>query len=67
MTRSDWLDWPFFEPRHRQLEAELADWCAANIGDEHSGDTDSACRALVDAANDRGGEDNTTVIVVRMR
>jgi len=47
VTRSDWLDWPFFEPRHRQLEAELADWCAANIGDEHSGDTDSACRALV--------------------
>lgn len=44
---SDWLDWPFFEPRHRELQARLADWCAANIGDEHPGDVDAACRTLV--------------------
>jgi acyl-CoA dehydrogenase len=44
---TDWLDWPFFEPRHRELEARLAEWCAANIGDEHSDDVDAACRTLV--------------------
>jgi protein phosphatase len=31
----------------------------------HEGNPEEACRALVDAANDRGGEDNTTVIVLR--
>jgi acyl-CoA dehydrogenase len=44
---TDWLDWPFFEPRHRELEARLAEWCGANIGDKHSDDVDAACRTLV--------------------
>jgi serine/threonine protein phosphatase PrpC len=29
-------------------------------------DPEGACRALVDAANARGGEDNTTVVIVRV-
>jgi protein phosphatase len=33
----------------------------------HGADPERACRALVDAANERGGDDNTTVIVVRIR
>jgi acyl-CoA dehydrogenase len=45
---TDWLDWPFFEPRHRQLEARLRQWCADNIGDGHADDVDAACRALVE-------------------
>ena len=45
---TDWLDWPFFEPRHRQLEARLEQWCADNIGDGHADDVDAACRALVE-------------------
>jgi protein phosphatase len=28
---------------------------------------DAACRALVDLANERGGEDNITVIVIRIK
>jgi len=32
----------------------------------HVGDPRSACEALVDAANARGGEDNTTVVVVEI-
>ena len=44
---TDWLDWPFFEPRHRELEARLEEWCAANIGDDHPDDVDAACRKLV--------------------
>ena len=45
---TDWLDWPFFEPRHRELADRLEKWCAANIGDEHPQDVDAACRALVE-------------------
>ena len=51
---TDWLDWPFFESRHRELEAQLAQWCAANIGDDHNDDVDSACRTLVGALGRAG-------------
>ena len=43
---TDWLDWPFFEPRHRELQGRLSKWCAANLGDDHPDDVDSACRTL---------------------
>ncbi len=33
----------------------------------HTGRPEAACRALVEAANDRGGEDNVTVVVVEPR
>jgi acyl-CoA dehydrogenase len=41
------LDWPFFEPRHRELAERLEDWCKATIHDAHASDPDYACRALV--------------------
>ena len=44
---TDWLDWPFFEPRHRQLARNLGEWCRATIHDAHPADPDAACRALV--------------------
>ena len=44
---TDWLDWPFFEPRHRQLAERLEQWCRATIHDAHAADVDVACRALV--------------------
>ena len=44
---TDWLDWPFFEPRHRELAERLEKWCAANVGDHHPDDVDAACRTLV--------------------
>jgi len=44
---TDWLDWPFFEPRHRELAERLEQWCETSLGDEHSQDVDAACRALV--------------------
>ena len=43
----DFLDWPFFEDRHRALATELAAWCAANLSDEEPDDVDEACRTLV--------------------
>ncbi len=47
MTDRSYLDWPFFEPRHRALAAETEDWAASHaerLADEH--DVDSSCRAL---------------------
>ncbi len=42
-----WLDWPFFEERHRAFERDLEAWAAKNIHDDHGPDVDRACRALV--------------------
>ena len=44
---TDWLDWPFFEPRHRALAERLERWCDANPGDDHANDVDAQCRTLV--------------------
>ena len=51
---TDWLDWPFFEPRHRELEARLAKWCGTSLRDKHPEDVDSACRSLVAALGSAG-------------
>nr|WP_217438529.1 acyl-CoA dehydrogenase family protein [Fertoeibacter niger] len=40
------LDWPFFEERHRELAEALEAWCARHLPVDH-GDVDAACRALV--------------------
>jgi alkylation response protein AidB-like acyl-CoA dehydrogenase len=41
------LDWPFFEPRHRALAAELEAWARAHVPQAHGHDVDAECRALV--------------------
>lgn len=41
------LAWPFFEERHRELAADLGDWCADNLADRYADDHDSECRTLV--------------------
>ncbi|HEX2091568.1 MAG TPA: acyl-CoA dehydrogenase family protein [Longimicrobiaceae bacterium] len=49
MPDRTFLDWPFFEPAHRRLAAELEAWVgrelAADAHDDH--DVDAACRELV--------------------
>lgn len=52
MDRS-FLDWPFFEDRHRDLAAGLEAWASANLPVDH-GDVDAACRGLVAALGDGG-------------
>lgn len=42
-----YLEWPFFEARHAQLERELDAWAAQHIAQEHADDVDTACRQLV--------------------
>lgn len=46
MTDRSFLDWPFFEDRHRVLAAELDAWCSVHLPVDH-GDVDAACRGLV--------------------
>ena len=47
MPDKTFLDWPFFEDRHRVLAADLDAWAAANLVDIDHGDTDAACRDIV--------------------
>jgi acyl-CoA dehydrogenase len=42
------LEWPFFEERHRALAEALEAWAGAHLPVDH-GDVDAACRGLVTA------------------
>ncbi|PQO24759.1 acyl-CoA dehydrogenase [Rhodobacteraceae bacterium WD3A24] len=46
MADRSFLEWPFFEARHKRLAEELDAWAAANLPVDH-GDVDAACRGLV--------------------
>ena len=54
MADRNYLDWPFFEQRHRALEAELDRWAAAQLNGAHGTDVDAACRGLVRLLGDAG-------------
>lgn len=47
MSDRAYLDWPFFEDRHRELAQELDAWAAANVAGLHGQDVDATCRTLV--------------------
>ncbi|QDL93958.1 acyl-CoA dehydrogenase (plasmid) [Paroceanicella profunda] len=53
MADRTFLDWPFFDDRHRALAAELETWCAANLPVDHR-DVDAACRGLVASLGQAG-------------
>jgi acyl-CoA dehydrogenase len=46
MPDRSFLDWPFFEERHRTLAGAIEDWCLSNLPVAHDG-VDAACRELV--------------------
>ncbi|WBU58881.1 acyl-CoA dehydrogenase family protein [Paracoccus albus] len=52
MDRS-FLDWPFFEARHRELAEGLDAWADRNLPVDHS-DVDDACRGMVAAMGKAG-------------
>ncbi|MEM1162379.1 MAG: acyl-CoA dehydrogenase family protein [Pseudomonadota bacterium] len=52
MADRTFLDWPFFEPRHKDLAIALDIW-AAGLSIDH-GDVDTACRELVAALGEGG-------------
>ena len=47
MADKAYLDWPFFDARHAELERELDAWAAAHVRDQHGADVDADCRRLV--------------------
>jgi acyl-CoA dehydrogenase len=55
MPDRSFLDWPFFEPRHRALKDEL-DAFAAELGSlaHDDGDADATCRTLVRRLGESG-------------
>ncbi len=53
-TDRAFLDWPFFDERHRELAEELERWCEAELTDEEPDDVDQACRDLVRKLGDGG-------------
>ncbi len=49
MADRSFLDWPFFEDRHKVLAERLEDWSVGALDAIDHSDTDAACRALAAA------------------
>lgn len=54
MADRSFLDWPFLEPRHKDLAGQLDAWAGSNLGGIDHSDTDQACRSLVAALGQDG-------------
>ena len=54
MSDTSYLDWPFFELRHRALSTELEAWVDGHLHGGHGGDVDQACRVLVHRLGEAG-------------
>ena len=54
MSDTRYLEWPFFEPRHRELAAALDDWSAKHLAHVSHADIDASCRALVTLLGEAG-------------
>ncbi len=53
MADRAFLDWPFFEARHRALAGEIDAWATEHVGAADA-DVDAQCRALVKALGQAG-------------
>jgi acyl-CoA dehydrogenase len=54
MADRAFLEWPFFDDRHRALAEKLEAWCTANLSEDEPDDVDQACRTLVRELGDGG-------------
>src|SRR5438045_3006304 len=54
MADRKYLDWPFFDPRHKTMAAELDVWAKAHLPAAHGTNIDDECRTLVRALGDGG-------------
>lgn len=55
MVDTQYLQWPFFEPRHAELAQALNAWASVNISQQaHGPDIDTHCRQLVKKLGDAG-------------
>jgi acyl-CoA dehydrogenase len=48
------LDWPFFEPRHRELAAALRPWAEKHLSRRDGSDVQAECRQLVSRLGEAG-------------
>ncbi len=53
MADTTFLDWPFFDARHRDIAAAIEAWAERHLPVDHA-DTDAACRGLVAALGEAG-------------
>ena len=61
MPDRSFLDWPFFEPRHRELAEKLEAWAQANLADIDHSDVDAACTELVRRLGRDGWLEHTAI------
>jgi acyl-CoA dehydrogenase len=54
MADTNYLDWPFFEPRHAELARTLDAWALDHVADAHGADVDATCRSLVARLGEAG-------------
>ena len=54
MADRSFLDWPFFEPRHRGLADAIDEWARSHLEHVDHDDVDGACRGLVAALGEGG-------------
>ncbi len=54
MSDTAYLDWPFFEPRHRELARALDAWAVEHVAHAHGPDADAICQGLVRALGAAG-------------
>jgi acyl-CoA dehydrogenase len=47
MSDTRYLDWPFFDERHRTLARELDAWATQHVPHHHGADVDAQCQSLV--------------------
>ncbi len=61
MSDRSFLNWPFFEDRHRRLAEELERWAEGGLAAIDHGDVDAACRGLVAELGKAGWLNHTAV------
>ena len=61
MADRSFLDWPFFEDRHRDLAGRLEAWSAEHLEDIDHTDIDEACRKLVADLGHAGWLNHTAI------
>ena len=54
MSDTSYLDWPFFDAKHRTLARELEVWTNEHLAHAHGTDVDAECRALVRSLGQAG-------------
>ena len=54
MSDRSFLDWPFFEDKHRALASDLEYWAQNQITEIDQCNIDAACRSLVTALGEGG-------------